>query len=844
MAALSTTQSGNWNSSTTWGGSTPADGDTFTINRGHKVTVNSDERPTDGWGDITLYGNLHFATNAQFRLNGRITVWGQNTGTYNSNKWFIEDDDTTAGLLSSTGNNITIEVRGTNADQHGIWVGTQRFASMKLDGDEKKTTTELAVSANILDSYLEVDSTTGFAIGDWVAVYREQDQDDRVLGDEGFWVHDIDADNDRVYVRQFVSPTSTITNVSSNTLTVENARVFRKGYKIVFGTGSNRNTATISNINYNRNTLTLNTSVTGTVVGETVYQTGVETTHVVNDKVQKIATTLTTAITSADTTDQIVVGSANDIEVGDIILIDVNNDVDTNWDYDSQYTVTAKSGNTLTLDDQVRHLHKIGSLVNILTRHVTIKGVDTSTDTRPFLYVEYWTDFSNAHTRHIRLKNIRFTQWGNNTNNTFYRGVMIAGYNSEYRDDAGSDGRYQFQSRLQGCVIDNCNTANQDYTGFSLRHPYGFVFRNNTAYHAGNQPYFQWSSQHNVKWYNNYGTRSAYAIHYNDANYEPYSDTAYNYYTRSDDYGILMHQNRENIVYRHIILLHHEQRPFYMYYSTPNTSLYRIHIDGYRTFPHHGDSNGPVNWVDCYFGNKWYRDIKTGVTGIVSGNYLSSSGASGRSLYDRNSGALGTGFMYEFNHESGVKAGYFSGGLQIWDPTESAYKVVCLGSTDYPVFISSIFVPANTTVRMKCLFKGENNTNYTFPNLFAKQQQGTSNMGRYLTDYTGETTILTSSDTRVQNSTIVGFREQIQFTSACRGAWEEKQLTVQPKNSSYILVYGLHMNGNNAQEIGYMRDIQIFLDNAPNSIQDNMPSNKIKVRDGFTPSKRRISGRF
>ena len=200
--------------------------------------------------------------------------------------------------------------------------------------------------------------------------------------------------------------------------------------------------------------------------------------------------------------------------------------------------------------------------------------------------------------------------------------------------------------------------------------------------------------------------------------------------------------------------------------------------------------------------------------------------------------------MYEFNHESGVKAGYFSGGLQIWDPTESAYKVVCLGSTDYPVFISSIFVPANTTVRMKCLFKGENNTNYTFPNLFAKQQQGTSNMGRYLTDYTGETTILTSSDTRVQNSTIVGFREQIQFTSACRGAWEEKQLTVQPKNSSYILVYGLHMNGNNAQEIGYMRDIQIFLDNAPNSIQDNMPSNKIKVRDGFTPSKRRISGRF
>jgi len=47
MAALSSTQSGNWTSSSTWGGSTPAEGDTFTINRGHKVTVNSDTPTTN-----------------------------------------------------------------------------------------------------------------------------------------------------------------------------------------------------------------------------------------------------------------------------------------------------------------------------------------------------------------------------------------------------------------------------------------------------------------------------------------------------------------------------------------------------------------------------------------------------------------------------------------------------------------------------------------------------------------------------------------------------------------------------------------------------------------------------
>ena len=48
MAQLTSTQSGNWTASTTWGGSTPADGDTFIISQGHKVTVDSDTRTTNG----------------------------------------------------------------------------------------------------------------------------------------------------------------------------------------------------------------------------------------------------------------------------------------------------------------------------------------------------------------------------------------------------------------------------------------------------------------------------------------------------------------------------------------------------------------------------------------------------------------------------------------------------------------------------------------------------------------------------------------------------------------------------------------------------------------------------
>ena len=845
MAALSSTQSGNWSSSSTWGGVTPADGDTFTINRGHKVTVNSDQRPTNGYGDITVYGNLHITTNGKFRLNGRITVWGQNTGDYNSDKWFVDGDNTTGGLLSTEGNNVVIEVRGNNADQHGIWVETQRFASMKLDADDKKTTTALSAAISVFDEYITVDSTTGFAAEDWIAVYRDGNQDNRVLGDEGFWVHDVDSQNNRIYIRQYVSPTAVISKKSGSTITVDNAKVFRIGYKIIFGIGANRNVRTITDINYVSNVITLDSTVTGTVDGLTVYQTGAEKPHVIDDAVQKIATTLTTAITSADSTDQITVGSANDISVGDEIVIDVNNDTDTNWDYDSKYTVTAKSGNTLTLDDQVRHLHKVGSLVNILTRHVTIKGVDTSTDTRPFLYTEYWTDFSNCHTRHIMLRNVRFTQWGNNTNNTYYRGVMIAGYNSEYRDDAGSDGRYQFQSRVQGIVVDSCNTPDQNYTGLTTRHPYGIVVRNNCVYHAGAHPYWQWSSQYNVKFYNNYATRSAYCTFYSDAMYEPYTETAYCYFTRSDDYGFLMHQNREGSSVRHMIFLNHETYPFYMYYTSNGFTFDRMYFDGYRSFPHHGESNGPINWIDCYFGNRWYKSADGQTTGPVSSNYLFNGSPGGRNIHYRNTGTNSYGAIYEWNFEYDKKAEYYGGGLRLWDPSENAWAVYQLNASDYPMFISYMYVPANTVVRISAFLKGEDNSNYSFPYLFARKSTSGYNMGRFRTDYTNQTSVLSSSDSTVQKSSIINFRDTSQFTSAMRGAWEERQLTIPAFTYSYSLVYGIYGSNNLSQEKTYMRDINVYFDKPISvPVTNDTPGKRPSIRTSFTQVKKRISGRI
>ena len=103
MAALTSSQSGNWSSSSTWGGSTPADGDTFTITAGHTVTIDSGiATPTNGWGDITVRGILQSQANATmtFRLNGRLTVRGG--GTFHCR------------------DGITVQVKGSSGDTHGF----------------------------------------------------------------------------------------------------------------------------------------------------------------------------------------------------------------------------------------------------------------------------------------------------------------------------------------------------------------------------------------------------------------------------------------------------------------------------------------------------------------------------------------------------------------------------------------------------------------------------------------------------------------------------------------------------------------------------------------------------
>ena len=390
MANLTSSQSGNWTSSSTWGGSTPADGDTFTISQGHIVTINSDLRAGTGFGDILVRGNLHFATNGKIRMNGRITAQGNGSTDYSksggvSAQDFTEGGGSSGALLSATGNNILLEFNGTNSDQHGIWIENVTYSSWKFIGDDSVTTTTISSEASVEDSYLTVADESGFGVGDWIAIYNAGQQDYRVRSDEGCWIHDIDTSNNRIYTKKFVGPKAIVSSASGTSLVVDYSNIFRVGYIIIFGTGSNRNVRTITAINNQTKTLTLNSSISGTISsGTEVYETGLDKKHLSGSTVRKNAAVLTSAAAVNDTT--VTISDATDISVGDTINIDVNNDVDTNWDYNSEYEVTGKSGNTLTVSPARAHVRKVGSLVQRLNRSIEIKGL--STDTRAFCYVE------------------------------------------------------------------------------------------------------------------------------------------------------------------------------------------------------------------------------------------------------------------------------------------------------------------------------------------------------------------------------------------------------------------------------------------------------------------------
>lgn len=906
MATITSNQTGDWASTSTWvGGSVPAADDTVVISHGHRVTVSTNIQSTRT-GDVTIDGNLHFANGGKMHLHGRMTV--KNT-SYSSNNTgeFVEGTAASGSLLSMAGGS-EIKISGSNSDQHGIQVDTRKWCGVELLGSEPTLYTTLSSVHDTKSSYLSVADASDFAAGDMISLY-EREVDYRINPDECFYVHYADTTNNILYFRQFVGPEATILSKSGTTITVDDARVFRVGYTIVFGSGSNINAREITSID--GNVITFASNVTGSFSGgEKAYVTGTEKYHPSGRIVRRLATTVTTAITSTGTTNQVTVGNASDLSVGDEILLEAGTDdgtyqytsgSETNvWRHNLLYTISSISGNTLTLDRNIDYKSDVGTFVVKLTRDIVIKSCKTDgseisdgdqDSARVFFNVKYWTstNWYNAPTRRVKLKYVRFKNLGYNTNDStnFRAGVTIAGYNGRYdatRTGSSADNTTVHTSNgisqtgenyVDGCVItayalsSNSTRDGDSYPSLCIRHPYGHVNRNNVALGTG-RGFWRWSSGYFVKESGGISMVSNQWNYLNEAMYADHSSVEYMTCRMSEDYGFKCNNVREGSLksIRHIDIRTQNQYAFVVGYLSIERGFFeKWYVDKYRYTTIDSNNGTPIAFINSrIMPNQWdgSNAYYTGNPGKIFSD----------SIYN-----YGSGYFDEWRNPGGMPyIQYFEHGFKSDEYMEESHRVRRIkkdGNQYWDVMISNqtrsnlldqIFVPANTTVKIKSSIK-TNTTTYTgasvsigsnaYPFLIAKPATGFDmyKNGRYADQvydgaeggqgwddsYVSGNYFLNSTDGDLYK----GFAEINQHTSASLGSWESKEITVQPQDKGYMLTYGFWWDNNGMKQEGMqMQDFEIAFEtpSISHGQRTGIGLGKKSVRASFNTGKKRIGG--
>ena len=312
MATITSNSSGNWATGSTWvGGSVPAADDLVVIAHGHKVTLNTNIQSTRT-GDVTIDGNLHFATNGKMQLHGRMTV--KNTSNSNSSAGEFAEGTDTSGSLLSMANGTEIKISGDNSAQHGIQVDSRKWCGVQIDGGEPTLITTVNGNHEPDSSYITVADASNFTAGDRISLYKRE-EDFTVINDECFHVHDVDTSNDRIYFRHYVGPEATIQSVSGSTITVDDASVFRVNYWLIFGTGNNRNVLRVTGINGNVITFGSTVDNDPSLTNAKVYQTGTEKFHVSGKFCRRIANSIATAFTGGSNVRTITLNDVTDFSV-------------------------------------------------------------------------------------------------------------------------------------------------------------------------------------------------------------------------------------------------------------------------------------------------------------------------------------------------------------------------------------------------------------------------------------------------------------------------------------------------------------------------------------------------
>jgi len=831
MATFDSTQSGNFSSSSTWGGAgVPGDGDRFDVNSGHTVTIDTGiSIPTNGYADSYVYGILEnqASQNTTLRMDGRLYIKG-------------------GGCLHLT-DGAKIQITGTSAQQHGVWVENENDVHVVMQGSDGMPCTTLSSVENEGSTSLSVDSGTNFAVGEWISVFNHitaVTSDTNVHTyqheDEGFWIHEVSGNT--IYFRIFGGPNDvTINSFSDNKIFVSNAKVFREGQTIIFGTGSNRNIRTISAINTRRNRLTLNSAVTGTVTGQTVYLTGSEKLHTNGSKVRKVAT-LTTA--SASNSATLTVANSNMFTAGDEIWIEHRSESDGSTDYigyydDSSYafadrykhTIQSVSGNTITLTSATDYTVVEGALVTRMSRNIVIETTATDGSDYGFFYKENITDYDNTFVaKDVYLKNM-----GNDDNNN-QCGFTVRGYSSTDNSPVtlSTDANKKVPSRTregwcEGVIVHAYpeNTHRRDWGPFWLADARYLKGRCSMAMNgedgltASNEPGTSIVNSISV------ACRER-GIRFENMN--EVFECAYNYVSRTR-YGLRIRNEVEHGLGFHDLICDSGQYAVMNAYANSGLDLYRCRFSGYRYGMNSNNSSSGLLYCNVKpLSGYPNTDAETGTGQLGSTN----NGRFYRSKAD-------VSFMsVEHNYENDAMTLYGYNWEAKYDNDEKAWRFFRRhDGDDKPMMAERIFIPSNVTVRVSAKVKLAPSFSGAYPYLGAAD----------LISGVEENRI--GNDGGADSSRWTGKRYTNQFTASAASAYEEKQLTIASKPYPRNYMIAVFSDNRNATEGYWIKSLDINIDKPYQSRIFNLVNNQnqfrpipTQVRQTFTEQKTRLGGRI
>ena len=819
MATYTSTQSGPFDVASTWGGAgVPGDGDSFNVSQGHIVAVTGDSRPTNGFENSNVYGKLHIqGSGCKLRMNGTLLV-DSLTSAY-----FTEGSNSAPFFRMDPGS--TLELRGTNSDAHRLYIRNENYIQVEIEGTNPnpQTTITADVPPSGAAGPISFSDASNFAPGDWITVYnpdRQQPSWAHNRTDEGFWIHDIDGNN--VYYKQYVGPEATITNVRNNKIMVDDASVFRKGYHLVFGTGSNRNVKTITDIVYGTNIITFDSNITGSVVGEKVYQTGTNKYHISGDKVLRLAAVTTTDAAVGDNT--ITVNNTNGFSVGDMILIQPNSD-DYNevsrWDFIMDFTITAintstktitfTNGYTSTTQTTLQKVTNAGALVvnaNRDTKIIAPEGTTYGSDQRSSIYFQ---GTSGYYYRRMRIKNVLINIGSHSDINNYsmvgIRGSFSYAHNAygNYISEFEGNVLYPvYRGRLMGYVFEQ----------------HQMTYRNNVFYNSDRETALFYGN--NSGWIGNIHFRlGGWGLNVQYI-YTSGVDYAFNFIACCGS-ALYMSQfawsGSKDISYNRFVNVGCTIGGDYYYGSG---YFYRLYCDRYLHPPGMCMQRKSSTYIlDSYLGNSWDVTNPNGNGTLVSYSWQGSYDAN-QHVNTMFGGTDNMNYSVCDNFKYNGARQYTRTEMRIWDENERAWIIYpdydFNNGSYYMGFANTFFLPANSTAfivgKVKRLYSGTTN----YPYLWVGRGGDLWWKGRYKS-YDGVNDInLSHTDPRVNKT--LGFEILERFTSNMNNDYERKVVTIGPfKDDMFIKtgVMGLYVTSGELRRGWYEKDLEIII-NTPQGI--------------------------